>query len=580
MLTTLALAALALQAQAPAAPTPQLDSLDDYVRAQIAMRKVPGLSLAIVDRGRVIYAKGYGVTAPGGADPVTTDTRFLAGSISKSVAAMGALSLVEGGPLTLDGNVNRWLTTWQVPASAFTQAEPVTLRRILSHTAGLTVHGFAGYEVGTPVPTTIQILDGVPPANSAPIRVDTTPGAIWRYSGGGYTVMQLMMEDVTGQPFAAWMGGHVLAPLGMSKSSFRQPPPDDFLPLTAAGQYGPGRPVPGRWHRYPEMAAAGLWTTASDLARFIVGVQGSYTGTATPVLSEPMTRTMLTEVREGYGLGVGVDSSTGKLFFSHGGRDDGFDAYMGGYATTGQGIVLMINANDNSGMMRRILERVALMYGWPGSEPPYSLAPVAIPAARLASYGGRYEVANNQMLTLVPEGTSVVSLMDGLPDRVFLPTATWEVTSDDRTRRFTFEHDAAGRILGFSRPIGGAPVTAPRIGPLLGGMTPAPDPDPARTARADSALRALAAGGAAAKESPVLAPGAKADFGRPQFLLDGFSGLTFLLAEDVAGRGIERHGGAVATVLSYRLDGSVRGAFVLVYLTADGLVTDYDVVDN
>lgn len=581
MLIALALTTLALQAQAPTpAADPRLDSLDTYIRAQIAMRKVPGLSLAIVDQGRVVYARGYGVTAPGGTEPVTADTRFLAGSISKSVSAMGALSLVEAGTVTLDGNVNQWLTGWKVPGNTFTQAEPVTLRRILSHTAGLTVHGFAGYEVGTPVPTTVQILDGVAPANSRPIRVDTTPGAIWRYSGGGYTVMQLMMEDVTGRPFAAWMGDRVLAPLGMRRSSFRQPPPDDFQPLTAAGQYAPGRPVPGRWHLYPEMAAAGLWTTASDLARFIIGVQEAYAGAATPVLSRAMTRTMLTEVREGYGLGVGVDSSTGALFFSHGGRDDGFDAYMGGYAATGQGIVLMINANDNSGMMRRILEHVSRIYAWPGSEPPYPLAPMTIPAARLDSYGGRYEVANNQMLTLIPEASAIVSLVDGLPDRVFLPTAAWEVTSDDRTRQFTFEHDAAGRILGFSRPIGGSPVVAPKIGPLLRGLKPARDPDPARTARAEQALRALAAGGAAAKESPVLTAGAKEDFGRPQAPLAGFSGLAFLLAEDVSGRGIERHGSAVATVLSYQLQGSTWGAFVLVYLAADGLVTDYDVVDD
>ncbi|HEX5004417.1 MAG TPA: serine hydrolase domain-containing protein [Gemmatimonadales bacterium] len=582
MLTTLVVASLALATQAPApaaARSPQLDSLDAYIQAQLAMRKVPGLSLAIVDHGRVVYARGYGVTAPGGTEPVTTDTRFLAGSISKSVAATGALALVEAGTISLDGNVNQWLTSWKVPENAFTAAEPVTPRRILSHTAGLTVHGFGGYQVGTPVPTTLQILDGVPPANSPPIRVDTTPGAIWRYSGGGYTVMQLLMEDVTGAPFSDWMAAHVLSPLGMTRSSFRQPPPDDFLALTSAGQYAPGRPVPGRWHLYPEMAAAGLWTTASDLARFIIGVQESYTGTATPVLSQAMTRTMLTEVRGDYGLGVGLDSSSGALLFSHGGRDDGFDAYMGGYATTGQGIVLMINANDNSGMLRRILEQVARAYDWPGSAPPYALTPMAIPELRLASYGGRYEVANNQMLTLVPEGQTIVSLLDGLPDRVFLPTGPWQVTSDDRTRQFTFEHSARG-ILGFTRPVGGEPALAPKIGPLLRGMKPAPDPDPARTVRAESALRALAAGGAAVQESPALTASAKADFGRPQGVLSGFSGLTFLMAEDVAGRGIERHGSAVVTVLSYRLDGSTQGAYVLVYLAADGLVTDYDVVDN
>ena len=195
----------------------------------MAMRKIPGLSLAIVDKGKVVYAKGYGVTAPGGKAGVTTDTRFLAGSISKSVAAVGALKLVEAGTLSLDGNVNDKLTTWKVPDNGFTGTEKVTLKRILSHTTGLTVHGFGGYEVGTPVPTLTQILDGAPPANSPPVRVDTTPGAIWRYSGGGYTVMQLMMNDVTGEPFDQWMATNVIAPFGMTQQQ---------LPAAAVGGHG------------------------------------------------------------------------------------------------------------------------------------------------------------------------------------------------------------------------------------------------------------------------------------------------------------------------------------------------------
>jgi len=565
-----------------ATPAQSPDSLDAFIRAQMAMRKVPGLSLAIIDKGKVVYAKGYGVSAPGGKTPVTTETRFLAGSISKSVAAVGALKLVEAGTLSLDGNVNDKLTTWKVPDNGFTGTEKVTLRRILSHTAGLTVHGFGGYEVGTPVPTLTQILDGTPPANSPAVRVDTTPGAMWRYSGGGYTIMQLMMDDVTGQPFDQWMATNVIAPFGMTRSSFAQPPSAAFAPFTAAGQYAPGNPVPGRWHLYPEMAAAGLWTTATDLAQFVIAIQQSYAGTANPVISQAMTRQMLTNVQGDDGLGVFLDTSTGSLLFSHGGRDDGFDAYMGGYAETGQGVAIMINANDNSGMVRRIYEFVARQYNWPGSAPQFALDPVRVPAARVASYGGRYEAANNQMLTLVPQGGKLVSMTDGLPDRVFIPTGEWQVTSDDRSRRFTFQRDAAGNITGFATTlVNGKDRTVPRIGPLLRDAKPARDPDPARTARADSALRALAVGGLALEQSPAIAAAAKADFGgRAQDVLKGFSSISYILAEDVAGRGIERHGGQVTTVLCYRLNDSKAGAFALVYLTSDGQVTDYDVVND
>jgi CubicO group peptidase (beta-lactamase class C family) len=577
MIPNILFSALLLGTPAHASP----DSLDAFIRAQIAMRKVPGLSLAIVDKGRIVYAKGYGVTAPGGKAPVTTETLFLAGSISKSVAAMGALKLVEAGTLSLDGNVNDKLTTWKVPDNGFTGTEKVTLRRILSHTTGLTVHGFGGYEVGTPVPTITQILDGAAPANSAPVRVDTTPGAFWRYSGGGYTVMQLMMDDVTRTPFDQWMATNVIGPLRMTRSSFQQPPAGPMAPFAAAGQYAPGTPVPGRYHLYPEMAAAGLWTTASDLARFVIGVQQSYAGTANPVISQAMTRDMLTNVKNDDGLGVFLDKSSGNLLFFHGGRDDGFDAYMGGYAEGGQGIVIMINANDNSGMMRRIYEFVAREYGWPGSAPQFTLEPVRVPSARVASWGGRYEAANNQMATLVPRGGKLVSMADGLPDRIFVPTGEWQVTSEDQSRRFTFVRNGAGDIVGFSRPINGQDRTAPRIGPLLGGVKPARDPDPARTARIDSTLRALAQGGRALEQSPMITGSAKADFaGRPQDLLKGFASITYLLSEDVGGRGIERHGGAVVTVLSYRLNDSKNGAFALVYLTGDGQVTDYDVVND
>lgn len=562
----------------PTQPSP--DSLDAFIRTQMAMRKIPGLSLAIVDKGKVVYARGYGVSAPGGKTAVSTETLFLAGSISKSVAAVGALKLVEAGTLSLDGNVNDELTTWKVPDNGHTGTEKVTLRRILSHTAGLTVHGFGGYDAGGPVPTLTQVLDGTPPANSAPVRVDTTPGALWRYSGGGYTVMQLMMDDVTHQPFDQWMAANVIAPFGMTRSSFQQPPSAAWAPSMAAGQLAPGAPVAGRWHLYPEMAAAGLWTTATDLARFVIAIQQSYAGTSNPVISQAMTREMLTGVRNNDGLGVLLDSTSGSLLFFHGGRDEGFDAYMGGYAATGQGVAIMINANDNSGMMRRIYEFVAREYDWPGAEPQFALTPAKVPAARVASFGGWYEVANNQMQTLVPQGGKLVSMVDALPDRVFIPTGEWQVTSEDRSRQFTFERDEAGQVIGFSRDINGQARTAPRVSPLLKGLKPQRDPDPARTARVEAALRALAKGGPAVQQSLLFPAGAKADFGRPQDVLDGFSGLTFLLAENVSGRGIERHGSPVATVLCYRLNGSKNGPYVLVHLTATGQVTDYDVVSD
>ena len=198
-------------------------SLDAYIRLQMDRRRIPGLSIAIIHDGRIVVSRAYGVADLTTRAPATPATLFQAGSISKPVAALGVLRLVEMGKLSLDEDVNAKLTTWRVPENRFTQSEKVTLRRLLSHSAGVTVHGFPGYDVADPIPDLVQVLNGAKPANTAPIRVDTIPGAIRRYSGGGFTVMQQLMIDVTGTPFPRYMQETVLNPIGMTSSTFEQP---------------------------------------------------------------------------------------------------------------------------------------------------------------------------------------------------------------------------------------------------------------------------------------------------------------------------------------------------------------------
>ena len=190
--------------------------------------KVPGLSVAVIDDFKLAWAKAYGVTEAGPSKPVTSTTLFQAGSISKPVAATCALYLVEHGKLSLDENVNQELKTWTVPENEFTATQKVTLRRLLSHSAGLTVHGFPGYATDQPIPTLVQIFNGEKPANTAPIRVDLVPGSKFRYSGGGVTIEQQLIMDVTGKPFPQFMHDTVLGPIGMSESTYQQP-----LPLRA-----------------------------------------------------------------------------------------------------------------------------------------------------------------------------------------------------------------------------------------------------------------------------------------------------------------------------------------------------------
>ncbi len=343
----------------------QADSVDDVVTAEMEAHHITGLSLAIINHGRIIKAQGYGFTDSSTKSPVTTSTLFQAGSISKSVAALAALHLIEQGRLSLDEDVNVKLHTWKVPENEFTKDKKVTLRGILSHSAGLTVHGFPGYALDASVPTLVQVLDGAKPANTPAIRVDFAPGSKRRYAGGGYTVMQQLMVDVTSQPFPELLKSAVLKPLGMSASSFEQPLPKEMASATAAGHYPNGSEVKGRWHIYPEMAAAGLWTTPSDLARFAIGIEQSLAGKSNPVISQSMTRQMLTPQKDNGGLGVFLVGDGKALRFFHDGRDAGFDASMFAFAEVGKGAVIMINANDNSEAVSRIMKAIAQEYHWP-----------------------------------------------------------------------------------------------------------------------------------------------------------------------------------------------------------------------
>jgi CubicO group peptidase (beta-lactamase class C family) len=340
-------------------------SVDDVIAAEIKDRGIPGVSIAIIEKGEIIKAKGYGFREKTVTTPVTADTLFQAGSVSKPVAALGALKLIEDGRLDLDSDVNRWLKQWKVPENEFTKEEKVTLRRILSHSAGLTVHGFPGYPTSSPLPTTIQILDGIKPANTKAILCNVKPGSKWRYSGGGYTVMQQMMTEVTGKPFADFMKETVLTPLKMSASTYEQPLPNDRVSFAASGYYSDGAAVKGKWHLYPEMAAAGLWSTPTNLARFAISIQQAANGNSNPIISQLMTREMLTAQKDNFGLGLFLEGDGEAQRFSHRGRDEGFDTYMVACIESEQGFVVMINKNDDTGALMRIFKAVSREYKWP-----------------------------------------------------------------------------------------------------------------------------------------------------------------------------------------------------------------------
>jgi CubicO group peptidase (beta-lactamase class C family) len=427
---------------------------------------VPGVSIAVVNGGRIEWAKGYGVARAGDPRLVDTATLFQAASISKPVAAIAALRLVEQGRLALDEDVNVRLTSWKVPPGDSALGGSVTLRRLLSHNAGLTVHGFPGYARGVPVPTAVQVLDGAPPANTAPVRVDLVPGTRWRYSGGGYTVVQQLLSDVAARPFAALMEEMVLRPSGMRGSTYEQPLPDAYAGRAAHAHTRQGTPVAGDWHTYPEQAAAGLWTTPSDLARMMLAVQRAAAGSPGEILTPAMARDMLSVQAGEYGLGFGLRHTGATRTFAHGGSNRGFRAMFAGFVEAGQGAVVMTNADLGSALIEEILRAVATTYGWSDFR-PQEKAIVAIDSASLPALAGRYRVDS-------PDGAQVVSialasgrLQASLPN--WLGPRTLYASGGDRFFMLEsglevgFERDAAGRATAIVLLGGGQPMRATRI---------------------------------------------------------------------------------------------------------------------
>ena len=370
------------------------------IRDRMAHWGVPGVSVAVIEGGEVAWAKAWGVKDVETGEPATPTTLFQAASISKPVAVMGMLRLVEAGRLALDEPVRRYLTSWEVPGHDFD--EPVTLRRLASHTAGTNVHGFPGYRRSDPRPTTAGVLRGE--GNTDAVVVDLEPGSQYRYSGGGTTIMQLVVEDVTGRPFEDYMAEAVLAPVGMTHSTFAQPLPESRWGDAASGHRSDGARVEEGWHVYPEKAAAGLWTTPTDLARLAVEVQRSLRGESEAVLSRDMTAAMLQPVRDGYGLGFGTEPEIGR--FGHGGANAGFRATLAAFRD-GRGLAIMTNSDEGAAVAQELMMAIAREYGWA------EIAPRRHVVAELTA-GQRDAIAGTWVIPGAPVRITLTPTDDGL----------------------------------------------------------------------------------------------------------------------------------------------------------------------
>jgi CubicO group peptidase (beta-lactamase class C family) len=459
--TVLTLATLLACASALADDTPDIQHIEHGLRPAVAVAgkpvptatlaaemqrlHVPGVSIAVIRGGKIAWAKGYGVAAKDG-QPVTPDTLFQAASISKPLTALAALRMVEAKQLALDADINTLLASWKLPPGP--KGEHATLRQLLSHTAGTSVSGFPGYAHDAAVPTLVQVLDGAAPANTKPVRIETAPGGDWRYSGGGYTVVQQALIDRAGKPFPALLQESVLAPLGMKDGSFSQPLPASLLARAAVPHDGKGEPYKGGPYTYPELAAAGLWTTPSDLARFAIGIQRNADAQGNPLLSPAMANTMLTPVKNGYGLGLNIDGKGPSLSFAHGGSNRGFQNSLFAYASKGEGIVVMTNGDAGAELAQAVVRAAAVEYRWPDNQTTLKKA-VALTKARRAALVGKYEIPGLGDFEIAEQdGALVVSLRGGALEPLYAASPSrLFVVSRDLELHMAKDGSPSGRLL-------------------------------------------------------------------------------------------------------------------------------------
>ncbi|HXX63693.1 MAG TPA: serine hydrolase [Bacteroidota bacterium] len=414
------------------------------IAERMRLYNTPGVSIAVIVNYQIDWAKAYGLKEAHQAGEVTPETIFQAGSISKSVTAMATLKLAELGEISLDQDVNGILKTWKVPESPLSAQNKVTLTRLLSHSAGTTVHGFPGYEEGQPLPTIVQILDGLPPANNPPVRVDVVPGTIFRYSGGGTVIVQCALMDREQMSFPEIMKRRVLDVLQMTRSTYSQPLPESWRGNAASGHLSDGSVVRGRYHVYPEMSAAGLWTTPTDLCKFAIEIMLSLQGKSNRVLSQETTRQMLTPELNDVALGLFLERKGSTVYFGHSGADEGFLSSMIVQKSGGKGAVVMVNGNRYD-IIDEIIRSIAREYRWDDYLPvPYELARLSGREKEQAQ--GKYLLSADEarVITASSQGLTLSSTADEPVE--ILPISARTFIRRDREATYTLVHERGGHF--------------------------------------------------------------------------------------------------------------------------------------
>ena len=328
--------------------------------------KVPAVSVAVIRDFKIEWARAWGVRNAKTGEPVMVDTLFQAASISKPVAAMASLRAIQDGRFRLDQDINTILKSWRLPPRDGAKGEIVTPRMLMSHTSGSDDgFGYPGYAPGAPTPSMVEMLDGVSPSNRGAVRLGRAPMSGFKYSGGAVSIQELALTDVMRKPFADVMREMVLDPIGMSNSTYEQPLPAALEGKAAHAHNQNGLPNDSPWRIHPERAAAGLWTTPTDLAKFAIEVQQSLAGRSNKVLTRTMAQEMVTPVGVGpFAVGFTIAKQGEGWYFGHGGSNWGFRCDLIAHRSKGYGVVIMTNGDNGGRLITALREKISRAAAW------------------------------------------------------------------------------------------------------------------------------------------------------------------------------------------------------------------------
>lgn len=423
----------------------KIEGAQDYnILDRMAYYNVKGLSVAVIQNHKIVWAKGYGWADEEEKRPVTTTTLFQAASISKSFNALGVLKLVQEKKLDLNTDINTYLKSWKFPYDSLSGNKIITLKHLLSHSAGLSVHGFPGYNREAKIPSTTEILDGKAPANSPPVRSQFEPGLKFQYSGGGTTISQLLLSDVTQMPYDKFMANNVLQQLDMQNSFYALPPSADKLNLLATGYHTEGSMVNNKFHLYPEMGAAGLWTTPTDVCKYIIETQLAFEGKSAKILNQEMTKLRLTPYNDQHSaLGVFVEDRSGVKYFQHGARNEGFSGMYYGSVEGGNGVVVFVNS-DQGDIMYELINSVATVYNWKGYYEPIVKKEIKVADTITQKYSGIY-VNENIFINIIKREDGYYLFGEGIYMKMHFSNETDFFNIESTSEKY-FINDASGNI--------------------------------------------------------------------------------------------------------------------------------------